>query len=509
MSVLEKKHRFKIESERSVYALISEDGALPSRDILHIAAKLCSLLNSGGSAGKNMRRIPIHPRNIILETDGNIRLEDKNLPISILEKYLAPELSAEQGCTQHAAVYSVGMLMLFMATGQEKKSEADASLQDRYLLSLIERCTAFDPKERFRDTEELATAIGEKISFRKNTLNAVLTAACLLALIFLAFFSWRSGKIRGGLVGETAGFEPGYAGGYEQGFSDSPGIKIRGAKAEPKNGNLSGNLASSSGPSTAFNDKSVFFISGDTIFEMDAYTGEKRLLVSKAGIYCLQYYDGALYYCTEEKIFRIDPEKMKDESFCDSRGGLFYIFDEIFYLYDSKETGYLYRVNPERQTLTQLNGTMKYRSLNIVDGKLYYIDPDRGNCIFQSDLDGGNASIISSSSYESFCVYNGKLYVGTKSGLMRMELNGGNPEYLTATPAYSPNVSDGGIFYISGVGRSLEWMSADGRTRYTVVSSRTDSFSLAGQWIFYQNEDDGGSLWQVRTSGAGNVKVSQ
>jgi len=52
-------------------------------------------------------------------------------------------------------------------------------------------------------------------------------------------------------------------------------------------------------------------------------------------------------------------------------------------------------------------------------------------------------------------------------------------------------------------------MSADGRTRYTVVSSRTDSFSLAGQWIFYKNEDDGGSLWQVRTSGAGNVKVPQ
>ena len=83
-----------------------------------------------------------------------------------------------------------------------------------------------------------------------------------------------------------------------------------------------------------------------------------------------------------------------------------------------------------------------------------------------------------------------------------MDLNGGSPEILTGLPAASPNASDGGIFYIAGSGRTLEWMSLDGRTRFTVVSTPTSSFQVAGKWIFYQNEDDGGRLWKVRVSGA-------
>ena len=52
-------------------------------------------------------------------------------------------------------------------------------------------------------------------------------------------------------------------------------------------------------------------------------------------------------------------------------------------------------------------------------------------------------------------------------------------------------------------------MSLDGRTRFTVVSTPTASFQVAGKWIFYQNEDDGGRLWKVRVSGADKGRAAE
>ncbi len=250
------------------------------------------------------------------------------------------------------------------------------------------------------------------------------------------------------------------------------------------------------------------FPAGDP-YQTNAFTGETRLLRSDPGAYGLQYYDGSLFCCTPEHVLRIDPDSAKEEVLCDSNGGRLYIYDDVLYFHDSAGTGYLYRIDPGKKTLTQLAGAAQYRCLNAADGTLYYIDPANGNAICRSDPDGGNLSVISSGSYEDFCIYDGGLYVGTEYGLVRMDLNGGSPEILSALPASSPNASDGGIFYISGSGKTLEWLSPDGRIRYTVIPTRTSSFQVAGQWIFYRNEDDAGRLWKVRISGSDSALAVQ
>lgn len=500
--------RWTDKTERSLFEIVSEDGVLHSREILHITRKICGILNDKSADSKAAHSFFIHPDNVIVSVGGDVRLEDKHLPLSFTEKYIAPELLRDTQTGAKARIYALGMLMLYMATGQEKKPVGEAEIGDRSLLAIIERCTAFDPMLRFSDLKALQDAISSGVWNRKENFSLLLKSAGVMILSALLLLSWREGKARGEKAGTDAGYGSGYTSGYKQGFNDAPGINIKGAKADPGSGNLSGNLASDVGAFTAFSEDSVFFSLEDSIFKMDEFTGKTELLSSDTGVYCLQYYDGWLYYCTAEKIFRIDPVKAKKEPFCDSRGGLFYIFDNTFYLYDSKDTGYLYRINQGNRTLTQLNGSMKYNCLNIVDGKLYYIDAERGSCICRSDPDGGNMSIISSSSYDSFCIYKGKIYVGTENGLTRMDLNGGNPERLTMLPAYSPNVSDGGIFYLAGRGRLPEWMSADGKTRYTIASSGAGSFNVAGQWIFYRNDSDGGRMWRVRISGADNAALS-
>ena len=504
------KPRFKWgeRAERPISEIVGDDGVLRSNDILHIVEQLCRLLGNRDPEDAGGRRVCIHPDTVMVSVDGDVRLEDRSLPLSVMDAYLPPELGPAGLVAPAAWVYAVGMLMLYMATGQERKAEADAVISNRPLLALIERCTAFDPEERFRDIEDLLEAIRhEKRAWRKALFASLATAGTFLIAGSL-FFLWQEGASRGSAVGEADAFGSGYADGYEQGFSDAPGIGLSGAPFDPRNGNLSGNMAAEGGAIAAWSGDDVFFLLDGSILRMDPYTAEAQVLASDAGAYGLHYHDGWLYCCTGEEIVRVDPATAEKEVFCDSRGGQLYIFDDGFYLYDSVGTGYLYRIDPGTRAMTQLNGAMEYRCLNVVDGRLYYIDPNRGGSIFSCDLDGGNAGLISSGSYESFCVYRDRIYAATGDGLIRMDLNGGSPEMLSVLPAYSPNASDGGIFYISGGGRTLEWMSLDGRTRYTVVPTRTDSFNVAGQWIFYRNGDDGGALWRVRISGADNARIS-
>jgi len=497
------------KTERTVSEIVAEDGILSSRDILFIVEQLCILLGNRQPEDAEERWGCIHPDAIVVQRGGDVRMGNRDLPLSSMSAYLPPELGRTGLASPDTQVYALGTLMLYMATGQEGRVDADTALADHALAALIGRCTAFDPKDRFQDIGELLAAVRRERWVWKRAISASLAVVCVCLLAASFVFLWREGAAQGGVAGESDAFGSGYADGYRQGFSDAPGIGIAGASFDARNGSLAGNMAADEGPCAAYSGEGVSFVLDGSVFQMDPHTGAVKIVASDIGAYSLQYYDGWIYCCTEDDIVRIDPKTATAETVCDSRGGQLYIVDDAFYLYDSAGTGYLYRIDPGTWAMTQLNGAMEYRCLNIVDGKLYYVDPSRGGSICSSDLDGGNVSLISSGSYTGLCVYDGRIYAATEDELIRMDLNGGNPQVMSALPAYSPNVSDGGIFYISGSGRTLEWMSLDGRRRYTVVSTRTDSFNVAGAWILYRNEEDGGTLWRVRISGADNARVAR
>ena len=507
---MRRKRRFKWsgKTECSMTELVSENGALRSDLVLLITEQLCLLLEHPDNAGPSARVI-LHPDRIAVNQYGEVRFTEQDVPASELEAYLPPELDRADPSSPRARVYALGMLMLYMSTGQEKKAEAEIALDNSALLPLIERSTAFDPDLRYESVRDLLTAVRREKNTGRKLFPVLLTVLFIGLLAAALFFAWQKGTAGGAESGAAAGYESGYARGYGQGFSNAPGIGMSAAAVPVHSGNLSGNYAAEEGPITAFRETDVFFLSDGDLFRMNAFTGETQLLRSDPGAYGLQYYEGSLYCCTQEHILRIDPDTAKEEILCDSNGGRLYIYDDVLYFHDSGVTGYLYRINPDKKELTQLAGTGQYRCLNVADRTLYYIDPSNGNVICRSDINGGNLSIISSGAYESFCIYDGGLYVGTEYGLVRMDLNGGSPEILSALPASGPNASDSGVFYISGREKTLEWLSPDGRTRFTVVPTRTSSFQVAGQWIFYRNEEDGGRLWKVRISGSDSALAVQ
>ena len=495
------------EQECSVSKIVAENGALRHRDILYVTGKICLLLEDATLYEDNGKGVFIHPDNIQMRTDGAVQMVSRELPLSAMEPYLPPELDQPDPTDAGTKVYALGMLMLYMATGGETKAEAGTDAVHPALLSLISRCTAFDPKDRFHSIRELHESIRQEARIIKKALYVLLSAILFCFVALLLLFFWQRGTLRGSASGETVGYRPGYSDGFEQGFSDAPGIGMHGISLDAHDGNLPGNNAAKCGAIAVSGEESIYFLSEDNLYRMDPYTSGTQLLTSAVGATCLQYYGGQLYCCTEKSILRIDPKTAKEAVVCDSLAGQLYVNEDTFYLYDGAGTGYLYRINPTKGTLTQLNGAMAYRCLNIVGKSLYYISPDKGGSICRSDLDGGNEGLISSNTYESICVYDGRIYAATGESVIRMDLNGGNPETLLAHPASDLNVSSGGVFCILGRGKTLVWLSLDGQTRYTVVTTKTDSFNVAGQWIFYRNGADAGRLWRVRISGTDNAKV--
>ncbi|NLD87264.1 MAG: DUF5050 domain-containing protein, partial [Clostridiales bacterium] len=465
-----------------------------------------SLYGTQNSSKDSGREIPIHPENIVIDARGDIKTEGT---AHQLLSYLPLETGQIAVTPPGMKVYALGMLMLYMATGKETKAELDITHISRSLRYLIQRCTAFDPEERFKDTKELLKAVKHETGLGKKTLSILSVLLPVFLMVALLIYFGREGLLQGGAAGEKIGYRSGFADGFKRGFSDAPGIGLRATSFDAHSGNLSGNFIPEEDPFAVLTEDTVFFLSGDNLCRMEPYTQEIEIITAVPGADTLQYHDGWLYYRKSENIFRMNPKTEKEEVVCESLGGQFYIFDDVIYLYDSAGTDYLYSIDPDKGTMTQLNGATAYCCLNVVGRQLYYISPDNGNCICRSDLDGSNLSLISSGSYESLCIYDGSIYAAIEDGLIRMDLNGGNPVILASRALYFPNVSDSGIFCISGQEKTLEWMSLDGKTRYTVVATKTSSFNIAGQRIFYRNEEDAGSLWRIHISGTHNVKITE
>lgn len=508
------KYNWKNHVNRSVFDIVLEDGVIKTNDIYYIVEQVCLLPEINNEDDLSNVSKYVHPKNVIVNITGTVYLEKENVPMSLREAYIPPE----HDVTYSSIIYSLGMMMLYMATGNVKKSDLDIFVEDDNLKTLIGHCIAFDPKDRYKKVDELLNDIKRvKRGFRK-TGKLFSKVFIVLLLVTIGFYFYKNGESLGEVKGMETGYEKGYVYGYEKGFIDAPGIGISGSSFNPVNGNLFGNMNLEKGAITAFSNDEVFFVYESNIFQMNQYTEETKNIISDIDAYGLNYYDGDLYYSTDENIYKFSLKTMKSEVFLESKNGILYIVDDEFYLNDIFNTGYLYRINKDNKELTQLNGMNKYISLNIVDDKLFYIDAEKNNSIYSCDFDGSNQKLINSNSFESFSIYNDKIYAYainfkedaidySMSFLINMDLDGGNIEGFTNIPAYNINVNDGGIYYISGKNKVLKWMSLDGKTQYTISSFPTKEFNIAKRWIFYINEEDN-SLWKVSIDGSKNSRIS-
>lgn len=168
--------------------------SLSTASALFIAARLCDILTYLHSRTPPVIHRDIKPQNIVVRQDGDIALIDFDIARTYADDaevdtqfigtraYAPPEQYGFSQTDCRADIYSLGVLLCFMLTGQTNVK--NARIADKRLAAIVHGCAAFAPEQRFSSAAEVKKALlrvgGGKI---KRTVYAC--GACFAALVLL------------------------------------------------------------------------------------------------------------------------------------------------------------------------------------------------------------------------------------------------------------------------------------------------------------------------------------
>lgn len=166
-------------------------GPLPINEICYIVEQVCDILSYLHQQTPPIIHRDIKPQNIILRPDGSIglidfdasrrhdRLAQKDTVYLGTVQTAAPEQFGYGQTDQHTDIYSLGILLIYLATGSYDRS----GLTDMspWLSSLAAKCTSFSPKDRYDTVNQV-----KKYLLKKNhtiTHKKLIFTLCFLLCI--------------------------------------------------------------------------------------------------------------------------------------------------------------------------------------------------------------------------------------------------------------------------------------------------------------------------------------
>ena len=110
---------------------IAANGPMDERKAMDLARALCSrMLDESGITEADLTAF--HPDTILLSPEGTISFSGDTVPESAKEAYLPPEYVKGATSKESIVIYGLGILLLFLVTGQEKKTMMDAGVKNRF-----------------------------------------------------------------------------------------------------------------------------------------------------------------------------------------------------------------------------------------------------------------------------------------------------------------------------------------------------------------------------------------
>ena len=491
----------------SLAETIAADGPMEEREAMRTAKALCRLLDKRKKTEADLTAV--HPNAILCSPRGKLSFSEAAVPEAAREAYLPPEYVKGAASGESAAIYGLGMLLLFLVTGQTKKSGMDTGVRNQTLKAVINRCTALDSRRRYLSLLEVRAALNRELFFPRRLMRWLTVVVLLCLTVAASIYMFMSERTRGEAEGKALGFRDGYRSGYEAAVTVAPGIGIEDITCPEAYGNLPGNLNAKNGAFAVTGGESLYFACDGRVYRMDPYSRETALLAEHVSVSSLNYWQGYLFYLTEKAVVRLDLGSGKEETVSDRLRGRFCLYEGTLYLDDEASTGYLYGIDAISLETRQLNAETALAYLNAADGKLYFADPEKDDQLFRCDYDGGDMTRLLSKACRDVDLCGGRIYCLTADEkadaapetLVSMNSTGGELEVLTNQPISRFIAAENGIFYLSASSGYLEWMTPDARTRYTVSTAAVTEFNLAGRWIFYRVAGDD-ALYRMRIDGS-------
>lgn len=170
------KNVYMVEEYFEGYTLenvMGKKGRIPEIEAIDWVEKLCFILSYIHSIRpRPVIHNDIKPSNLIVSWNNTIKLIDFSISSDDIDNqkrfgtigYAAPEQYGIRHIDRRTDIYSVGVLLLHMLTGSKPQNPLiynEELLSDR-LINIIRRCTAYSPRLRYDNVEELLLDLKQK-----------------------------------------------------------------------------------------------------------------------------------------------------------------------------------------------------------------------------------------------------------------------------------------------------------------------------------------------------------
>ena len=507
---------------RTLYDIVTTGGSLGTADIFDVARKLTDILCYIHGRTPPVIHRDIKPQNIVVGRDGSVHLIDfgiarvhkeqrsRDTSVILTLDYASPEQYGFEQTTPLSDIYSLGVVLLFLATGRTIRSNLEAQIVNNDLRNLIDRCIAFNPKMRIQSAEEVRRFIlrADRRKKRKGSRGFAAAAAMIASAAVLAGVLYWHAYTTERDAAEARSYGLGYDAGYGAGYSAAPVFLRSEAVPAEADGTDPANMAVSGGAFAAQGGGMTFYAADGAVWRMNAGGAEPTRMTEEENAYAVSSIHDWLYYSVGDRILQTNLYKPVTDVLYEGMNGRLYVRGDDFYILSGDSVWSLDLDSRIASPIRELAGC---ESLYITDDAMYFIDrTDR--CLYRWDGAGREPVRLADGLFRSICLFNGQVYGAVQDGsagkLLRIDPRTGEAEELLEVRAEMVNVTEDGIYYLDRTEGIIMRCAFDGRIRERVSGNRARDFNIAGGWIFYHNEDDGGRLWSVRPDGTNDHPVA-
>ncbi len=163
--------------------------------ILSIGTQICEILTYIHQQTPAIIHRDIKPQNIIIDRQGKVTLIDFGISRVYNETshadttclgtrdFAAPEQYGYSQTDHRTDIFSLGILLAWLLTGESNLEKAKELLPDNRVKKIILKCTAFDPKARYQSANQVKDALSGRDIRRKIS---ILTAVFVILLFCVA-----------------------------------------------------------------------------------------------------------------------------------------------------------------------------------------------------------------------------------------------------------------------------------------------------------------------------------